>query len=300
MKPLRIATRGSELALWQARFIASQLGCEAELVIVSTGGDQDQTSSLDDIGGQGVFVKEVQAAVIENRADIAVHSAKDLPTQELPGLVVGAFPRRGDVRDALVGRSFEDLSVGDTVATGSMRRRVQLAAKKPGLNFVSIRGNMATRIKLAEKYSSVVVAYAALERLGLLESVSHVFEPTELIPQVGQGSLAVECRTGDELTQEILMTLDDAFTRRAVESERSLLRELGSGCSLPVGAYATVDSPSGRVNLTGFIGSPEGTRIIKVKGSSGDHVALGARLGKELFTNGGGEILARLTSEKER
>lgn len=299
MKPLRIATRGSELALWQASFVASRLSCETEIVIVSTQGDQDQTSSLDQIGGQGVFVKEVQTAVMEKRADIAVHSAKDLPTQEISGLVVGAFPVRGDVRDALVGRSFEELDIGDTVATGSMRRQVQLAAKKPGLNFVSIRGNMASRIKFAEKYASVVVAYAALERLGMLGSVSHVFDPGEFIPQVGQGSLAVECRIDDELTREILISLDDAFTRRAVEAERSLLRELGSGCSLPVGAYATVDSPSGRVNLTGFIGSPKGAKVIKVKGSGGDHIALGARLGKELLANGGGEILAALSSEKE-
>lgn len=297
MKRLRIATRGSELALWQAKFVASRLGCESEIVVVNTEGDRDLSSQLSSIGGQGVFVKEIQAALLDGRADLAVHSAKDLPTLSVGGLTIAAFPKRGDVRDALVGRSLDELVPGSTVATGSLRRKVQLQAMRPDLKFASLRGNMATRISKAREYGAVVVAYAALERLGRLDSVSQVFEPDKFIPQVGQGSLAVECRIDDINIKKILNRLDHQSTRLAVEAERSLLRELGSGCSLPLGAFATVDEMTGEVRLHAFIAALDASEMVFVSGSDRDHLSLGSRLGQELLQKGGARILDQLKVE---
>lgn len=294
MKPIRIATRGSELALWQAKFIASKLGRESELVIVSTRGDRDQASSLSQIGGQGVFVKEVQAALLDGRADLAVHSAKDLPAMSPDGLAIGAFPERGDVRDALVGKTLGELQSGEVIATGSLRRQVQLKSMRPDLEFTSVRGNIATRVAMAQRYGAVVVAYAALERLGRLDAMAQVFEPAEMIPQVGQGALAVECRSSDDDLQACLADIDDPKTRLAVESERSLLVRLGSGCSLPVGAYATVDPAVKRIDLIAFIGSPDASFGVHVAGSGFDPQELGARLGQELLAKGGLNVLDQL------
>lgn len=291
MKPIRIATRGSELALWQANFIASALGCETELVVLSTQGDRDQSSSLSDIGGQGIFVKEIQTALIDDRADVAVHSAKDLPALEPEGLAIGAFPKRGDVRDALIGNPLGQLKRGDLIATGSPRRQVQLKALRPDIGFVPLRGNMATRFSMVERCGAVMVAYAALERLGRLDLVAEVFEPTQLVPQVGQGALAAECRSEDDRVKALLMEIDDLATRLAVQSERSLLSQVGSGCSLPVGAFGKTDENSGRIDLIGFIGSMDGSNIIRVSGSGSDPVELGSRLGQELMTKGGSDLL---------
>lgn len=295
MKPLRIATRGSELALWQANFVASLLNIPCQLEIVATQGDRDQSSALATIGGQGVFVKEVQASVLEDRADFAVHSAKDLPTTSLDGLVIGAFPQRGDVRDVLVGLPLDKLPSGSLVATGSRRRQLQLAAMRPDLSFVPLRGNMARRISMAQEYGAVVAAYAALERLNLLDSVVQVFEPDEILPQVGQGALAIECRSDDIHTQSVLSQIDHLQTRMAVEAERSLLRQLGSGCMLPVAAYGWIDEGKSRViKLRGLIGSMDGQSVIRVSGEDQDPEALGSRLGQQLLDLGGSEILNML------
>ena len=294
MTPVRIATRGSELALWQARFIASKLGRESELVVISTRGDRDQASSLAQIGGQGIFVKEVQAAVLDGRADLAVHSAKDLPAISPDGLAIGAFPERGDVRDALVGKALGDLQSGEVIATGSLRRQVQLKFMRPDLEFASLRGNIATRVAVAQRYGAVVVAYAALERLGMLDAIAQVFEPSEMIPQVGQGALAVECRSSDGDLRACLADIDDPNTRLAVESERSFLERLGSGCSLPVGAYATVDPAAKRIDLIAFIGLPDASFGVNVAGSGFDPHELGTRLCQELLAKGGLKVLDQL------
>ncbi len=293
MKPIRIATRGSELALWQAKFIAERLGRESELVVLSTRGDRDQASSLSEIGGQGIFVKEIQAALLDGRADMAVHSAKDLPTQAVDGLVVGAYPRRGDPRDALIGKSLDQLKPGDLVATGSIRRQVQLKAIRPDLDFVALRGNMATRFAMVERVGAVLVAYAALERLGRIDLAVQVFDPTQIIPQVGQGALAVECRSGADDLRSLLTGLDDLATRLAVESERNLLRQLGSGCALPIGAYAVTRLSDSQIDLIAFVGSMDSMTEIRVSGSGGDPIALGSRLGRELLANGGAVLLAQ-------
>jgi hydroxymethylbilane synthase len=242
MNVLRIATRSSAQARTQATAIAQLLeathdGLTVELVFVDTTGDQKQDVPLHTIGGQGVFVKEVQAAVLAGRADIAVHSAKDLPSTPADGLCIGAFGRRRDPRDVLVGRSLAELAEGATIATGSVRRRAQLSAVRPDLKFVELRGNIPTRLEKIPTDGSIVMAAAALEILGWTERVNEYIAVDVMVPAVGQGCVAIECRVGDNNTRNILAAIDDDPSRQAVEHERAFLAELGSGCSLPVGAY---------------------------------------------------------------
>ena len=242
MTSVRIATRGSAQARTQATAIADLLrvshrGLNVELVFVDTTGDQRQDVPLHTIGGQGVFVKEVQAAVLAGQADIAVHSAKDLPSTPAEGLVIAAFGERRDPRDVLVGRSLLDLGQGATVATGSVRRRSQLMAIRPDLHFVELRGNISTRLEKIPVDGSIVMAAAALEILGWSDRVSEYIDVQVMVPAVGQGCVAIECREDDQQTHDILHAIDHSLSRRAVEHERAFLAELGSGCSLPVGAY---------------------------------------------------------------
>ncbi len=223
---IRIATRASALARWQAERVGAQLGRDVELVFVSTTGDRDQTSELHAIGGRGVFTKEVQQAVVDGRADVAVHSAKDLPTETPPGLALASIPERADARDALVGRAFADLVAGARIGTGSVRRRAQLAAARPDLTYGPLRGNIETRLRKREElgYDAIVVAVAALERLGLTASNHYdVLDPGVMLPQVAQGALAVECRADDARTLERLRAIDDRDAHRAVDSERAFL-----------------------------------------------------------------------------
>lgn len=242
---LRIATRSSPLALWQAERVAALLreraGRPAELVLVSTAGDRDQHSELHAIGGQGVFVKEVQQAVLAGDADLAVHSAKDLPALTPEGLVLAAVPERADARDVLVGATLATLRPGARVATGAVRRRAQLAAQRPDLVFANLRGNIATRLALAERFDAIVMAAAALARLGLVPAVADPLGVDVMVPQVGQGALAVECRADDAAVVDTLAVIDDAHAARAVAAERAFLAALGGACDLPVGAHARLD-----------------------------------------------------------
>jgi hydroxymethylbilane synthase len=242
MNLVRIATRSSAQARTQASVIADELvrnhvGLEVELVFVDTIGDQRSDVALHTMGGQGVFVKEVQVAVLEGRADIAVHSAKDLPSAAADGLTIAAFGQRRDARDVLVGRSLNDLTPGATVATGSVRRRAQLRRLRPDLNFVELRGNIPTRLEKIPDNGAIVMAAAALEILGWSDRVSEYVAVDTMVPAVGQGCVAVECRTDDQVISELLMAIDHEPSRQAVERERAFLAELGSGCSLPVGAF---------------------------------------------------------------
>jgi hydroxymethylbilane synthase len=241
--PLRLATRGSPQARTQAEAVAAAVaaaaGCDVELVIVDTTGDRRQDVPLHVIGGQGVFVKEVQQAVLDGRADGAVHSAKDLPSTSADGLVIGAFTARRDAADALIGRPLDALVQGATVATGSVRRRAQLAAARPDLTFVELRGNIATRLSKVPEGGAIVMAVAALQVLGQTELVAERLDPRRFVPAVGQGCVAVEIRADDSATAALLAAVDDATTRHQVEVERSFLAELGSGCTLPVGAHVS-------------------------------------------------------------
>lgn len=240
MPIIRLATRGSAQATAQATSVADALsaaGVEVELVLIETIGDRRVDVPLHTIGGQGVFVKEVQRAVLDGRADLAAHSAKDLPSLQHPGLVIGAFCERRSAADAMVGRRLDQLAPGATVATGSVRRRAQLAAHRPDLAFAELRGNIPTRLEKVPPDGAIVMAVAALEILGLTDRVAESLDVERFVPAVGQGCVAVECRDTDRATLELLATVDHAATRRRVEVERAFLAELGSGCSMPVGGH---------------------------------------------------------------
>ena len=239
---LRLATRSSLQAKTQAQFIADSIRArrpeiDVELVFVDTTGDQRADVPLHQIGGQGVFVKEVQQAVLDGRADVAVHSAKDLPSENVAGLTIAAFTERRSPHDALIGRSLDELALGATVATGSVRRRAQIAALRPDLSFVELRGNITTRLEKIPVDGAIVMAVAALEVLGLTDRIAQVLDIELCVPMVGQGCVAVEARTDDAVVRDVLRTIDHSVTRRAVEAERAFLAELGAGCSLPVAAH---------------------------------------------------------------
>lgn len=236
------ATRASALARWQTNHVAELVraagGPVVEPLLVSTAGDRDKETPLHEIGGKGVFVKEVQAAVLDGRADIAVHSAKDLPALTPDGLIICAVPARADHRDALVGSTLTGLPVGGTVGTGSIRRQVQIAALRPDVELVEIRGNIDTRLGRVGELDAVVMAAAALDRLGLSPDVVDRLDIDTMLPQVGQGSLAIECRADDHQTIEALAMIDDSDAHRILDAERAFLIELGGDCNLPAGAFA--------------------------------------------------------------
>jgi hydroxymethylbilane synthase len=290
MAGLRIATRGSRLALWQAERVAGRLGGEAELVIVSTTGDQRADVPIWSIGGTGVFVKEVQQAVLDGRADIAVHSAKDLPSETAAGLVLAAVPERADPRDALVGARLDDIAPGGRIGTGSVRRQAQLAALRPDLRFESLRGNIETRVAKAADLDAVVVAMAALERLGLADRATEVLEPSVMLPQVAQGALAVECRADDTHTTGRLAALDDPVARRAVEAERAFLRRLGGGCDLPCGALAEARA-DGTVAIEVLLATLDGKAVLRVRHVGPEPEAVGTEAARILLDERGGRDL---------
>ena len=299
---LRIATRGSALARWQAEHVAALLrACHGEdldvdLVIVETVGDRRQDVSLDQIGGRGIFVKEVQAAVLDGRADLAVHSAKDLPSSpELApdGLAIAAVPERGDPRDVLVGRTLDDLPPGGLVATGSARRRALLADLRPDLTFTGLRGNIDTRLSKASAHDAIVMALAPLQRLGIEHHVAQVLEPHQMLPQVGQGALAVECREDDHRLAALVAPLDHGPSRTAVDAERGFLAALGGGCDLPVAAHARL-AADGSLHLVALLASFDGHRVLRDErtGAPGsDPGALGQALAAHLLDEGGGRWL---------
>jgi hydroxymethylbilane synthase len=258
-------------------------------VVVSTTGDQRLDVPIAAIGGTGVFVKEVQAAVLDGRADLAVHSAKDLPSETAPGLVLAAVPERADPRDALVGTPLADLPAGAVIGTGSARRQAQLAAARPDLRFAQLRGNLETRVAKAADFDAVVVALAALQRLDMVEVAADVLEPDVMLPQVAQGALAIECRAGDDRTAEALASIDDPALHRAVAAERAYLRTLGAGCDLACGALAT--SRDGHLELQALLASLDGKTVLRARVSGDDPAALGQEAGRDILDAQGGRTL---------
>lgn len=256
-----------------------------QLVIVDTQGDRRLDVPIWELGGKGVFAKEVQAAVLDGSADFAVHSAKDLPSVSTPGLVIAAVPERGDPRDALVGSTLENLRDGAEVATGSLRRQAQLAAARPDLRFVSLRGNMATRIAKASEHDAVVVAATALDRLGLADRIAERLSTDLVLPQVAQAALAVECRADDAPLCALFAQIEDADARTRVDAERAFLAELGGDCSLPAAAYATITG--GVLSIEGRLAAVDGATVLRHIGADGGAVA------RHLLDNGGGELLGR-------
>ena len=294
-RALRVATRGSALARAQtdavSRWLAENTGVAVEPVVVETSGDRRLDAEIWQLGGRGVFVKEVEAAVLDGTADFAVHSAKDLPSgEEVDGLTVAAFPRREDPRDALVGATLEGLPVGGLVGTGSVRRRAQLAWHRPDLTFGGLRGNIDTRLEKLRSFDAVVVAAAALQRLGRVPDRCEVLEPATMVPQVGQGALAVQCRAGDEATAHLLAGIDHGPTRSAVVAERAWLRHIGGGCDRPVGAHATIDD-EGVLSLTSLIATGDGRIVLRHSDSGTDPVELGTRVARHLLEEAGASLL---------
>lgn len=287
---VRLATRSSPLALVQSHavgrlLIESGLVSSYELVYVATEGDIRLDVAIAEIARQGVFTAEVEIAVLEGRADAAVHSAKDLPSSNIsPELVLASVPMRADVRDALVGAKLSELGHGSTIATGSARRRVQLAALVPGARFVELRGNIATRLTKVPHAGAAVFAYAALERLALVDHASEVLGVESILPQVGQGAIALRCRAADEQLQEVLAGIDDVVAHRALLAERAYLARLGGSCDAPVGAYATVDRDSSEITLEALLASDDGSRIFRRSARGDDPLQLGCSLAEELIS----------------
>ncbi|MGH9157728.1 MAG: hydroxymethylbilane synthase [Acidimicrobiales bacterium] len=284
---LRAATRGSPLARWQSDHVAALLGRGAgavvvETVVIETEGDRRADVPIRQIAGRGVFVKEVQAAVLDGRADFAVHSAKDLPSSPTPGLSIVAVPERGDPRDALVGGVLTELAPGALVATGSVRRRAQLAGLRPDLTFADLRGSIDTRLAKAGRYSAIVMAAVALARLERRPAVVDVLDADVMVPQVGQGALALECRTGDEAVARVLATVDHRPSHLALDAERAWLATLGGGCDVPAGALARVDDDGG-ICLSGLLASLDGHIVVRATLTGRNPAAVGRTLARRLL-----------------
>ena len=269
MAAIRLATRRSPLALVQARRVAelislAQPGASIELIEVESGGDRDLTTPISQLGGVGVFAKEIQSAVLEGRADVAVHSAKDLPTEAIAGLRLAAVRERLDPADLLVGATLDALPLGAKVATGAPRRVALLHAQRPDLECVELRGNMAKRLSQVGRDGvvAVVAAAAALQRLGL-EVEAERLDPEQFVPQVGQGALALECRDDDAATLGLLAQIDNDLLHRALRAERAFLAALGSGCSVPAGCHAV--ARDGSVEAQGFLGALDGSRSVRAR-----------------------------------
>ena len=227
--------------------------------------------------------------MLDGRADLAVHSGKDLPAITPDGLVVAAVPERADPRDALIGNRLDGIPTGGVVATGSVRRRAQLAHRRPDLTFVELRGNIDSRLAAAPQFDAIVLAMAGLERLGHLDAVAEPLEPSVLVPQVAQGALAVECREDDDATRDALARLEDAASRRTFDAERGFLAELGGDCDLPAGAHAT--SASGELQLTGVLASLDGHQVLRHEAGGDNPEDLGREVARHLLDHGGAALL---------
>ncbi len=292
---LRIASRSSALALWQANTVGTMLGCEYEIIEVATTGDTHKEMSISELGGVGAFAKEIQIAVLNGEADIAVHSAKDLPSQTPEGLELVCVPVRGDVRDVLIGSMLDDLPYGAVVGTGAQRRRAQLAAIRPDLQFKELRGNIDTRLDKASDFDAIVLSAAALQRLGREARITETLPLHVMLPQVGQGALAVETRSDDEAMKELLSAINNSDAYRCVIAERSFLETLGGGCSIPCGAFATpIDSKI--LWLRALLSEPRGRQIARVEQRGDDPVALGRDVAREILDNKGGAEIMEMVS----
>ena len=305
MTALRIATRASPLAVAQSKLVAAALeralGVRVELELVRTRGDRIQDTPLAALGGKGLFVKELEEVLLARRADLAVHSAKDLPADLAPDTALAAFPERADPRDALVGArpgaSLARLAQGARVGTGSLRRRAQLLAARADLVIVPLRGNVDTRLRKLESegLDAVVLACAGLERLGLAARIDERIDPRAVLPAVGQGTLALQAREGEGLAAD-LVALDHAPTRAATLAERAFLARLAGDCNVPLAAHARVEG--GEIVLAGLLASPDGARVLRADARAPCErpEEAGLSAAREILDAGGGEILAALAA----
>ena len=290
-----IASRGSQLALWQARWVSAQLtaaGHECRIEIIKTTGDKITDVPLAKVGSKGLFTKEIEEALLDGRADLAVHSLKDLPTELPQGLILAAVPEREDPRDAVVGKRLADLAIGAKVGTSSLRRSAQLRKLRPDLAVESVRGNLDTRLRKLDEgqYDAILLAAAGLKRLGWGDRIAEILEPEQMCPAVGQGALAIETRTAGA-GRDACAALDHLATRAAVIAERGVLAALGGGCQVPIGAHAI--AADGRVRVQAVVASPDGSELVRAEseGPAGEAEAVGRRLGAELLERGARRIL---------
>jgi hydroxymethylbilane synthase len=307
VRPLRIGTRGSLLAKWQAEYVLKQIfqatGVEGEIIIIKTSGDKLQQSPLTHIGGKGIFIKELEDALLEESIDIAVHSVKDIPTDTPSELSFPAVCRREDVRDCLVsgnGATLANLRRGARVGTGSLRRQAQLRHIRPDLDVRDLRGNVDTRLRKVEsgEYDAVMLAKAGLDRLGCSHRISETLSPDVCMPAVGQGAIAVECRGKDTQTADALEKLDDAETRTAIMAERALLSALHGGCQVPLGAWARIER--GELVLEACVCSIDGVHYVKQRAAAPPDQAraLGERMAHLLIAAGAQSILEEVSRQR--
>lgn len=300
MRAFRIGTRGSLLARWQAESVRKQLfavtGVEAEIVVIKTAGDKLQQAPLTQIGGKGIFIKELEEALLDESVDLAVHSVKDIPTDTPSRLCFPAVCKRADVRDCLVsanGASLANLRHGARVGTGSLRRQAQLRHLRADLDFRDLRGNVDTRLRKVEsgEYEAIVLAKAGLDRLGLSQRIVETIAPEVCMPAVGQGAIAVEARLKDAEAAELLAPLDDAETRTAIIAERALLAAMQGGCQVPLGAWARMER--GELVMEACVCSIDGLQYIKERNSgvAEQAVQIGTQLAQQLLNAGATEIL---------
>lgn len=301
---LKIATRESPLALWQAQHVKMRLEAahpqlRVELLPMTTRGDQLLSSPLAAVGGKGLFVKELEQAMLESRADIAVHSMKDVPAQQPDGLTLAAFLSGEDPRDAFVSNRFgtlAELPADAIVGTSSLRRQAQLRAARPDLTVRDLRGNVGSRLRKLDEdqYDAILLAHAGLARLGLAARIRESFDPQWFLPAIGQGIIGIECRRDDAQTQTLLAPLDDPQSAARLAAERAMNAKLGGACQVPVAGHAVIRGE--RLRLDGLVGAPDGSQLIRdaVEGHVDDAAALGGELADRLLANGAGAILAAL------
>jgi hydroxymethylbilane synthase len=297
MVRLRIGSRGSQLALWQANHISDLLraqGHSVELEIIKTTGDKITDVALAKVGTKGMFTKEIEEALVENRVDLAVHSLKDLPTEVAGEFEIAAITTRENPRDVFCSVKFgsiEALPQGAIVGTSSLRRQAQLLAIRPDLRIYPLRGNVDTRLRKLEagEYDAIILAAAGLSRLGKTQLVRQVIPVEVMTPAAGQGALGIEIRNGDAATRRLITFLDDAAARTTTTCERALLNRLGGGCQVPIGAFAHVQN--GRIRLDALVAHPEGTKVLRETREGDDPVLLGDEVGETLLRRGGDAIL---------
>jgi len=294
---LRIGSRGSQLALWQAnhiRELLEQRGHRIEIEIIKTTGDKITDVALAQVGTKGMFTREIEEALAENRVDLAVHSLKDLPTEIPSGFEIAAIPPRQDARDAFCSLKYkriQDLPQGARVGTSSLRRQAQLKALRPDLDTHALRGNVDTRLRKLEagEYDAVILAAAGLKRLGKQDSIRQLLDAKVMCPAAGQGALAVEIRKADSAVRQHVIFLDDAAARLTTTCERALLNKMGGGCQVPIGAFAEIIL--GKLHLQAVVASPEGSTVLRKSGEGDDPVRLGEMVGAALLGEGGDSIL---------
>lgn len=303
---IRIATRKSPLALWQANFIKKQLtdihkDLTVELIPMVTKGDMILDSPLAKIGGKGLFVKQLEQALLDNTADIAVHSIKDIPAQFPEGLMLATICQRDDVRDALIAnqyQSLDDLPQGAIVGTSSLRRQCQLRAKYPHLKIADLRGNVGTRLAKLDnqEYHAIILAAVGLKRLGLQERIKQYITTDLILPAVGQGAIGIETRSNDKTILKLLAPLDDKNSRICIQAERAMNQALQGGCQVPIACYSQLTNDL--LSLNGLVGSIDGSKIIKVSvsGTATQPEALGLQLASALLAKGADKILAELNN----